>query len=411
MKILFLQKRILFPTDAGNKVRTLNVIRHLAKWHEVTYLCNIQKEEEQYIQEMQSLGVRLETIPWTETPRDSAGFYRDLALNLFSRYPFNVNKDFDPRLRRKAEELLAQEPYDLVICDFVQMARNAIGLNTPASVLFQHNVEAEIFKRHAETDHGWLRRKYMAVQWKKMHKFESEAGRHFNSVIAVSKRDRDIYQKEYGWDHTEVIDTAVNTEYFHPSVEEEKKDHVVFVGSLDWLPNEDGILHFVQNTWPQIRQKRPNATLQIVGRNPGKTVQQLTATSGVEVVGTVPDVRPYLASASVVIVPLRIGGGTRLKIFEALAMKKALVSTSLGAEGLNVTHGEHVLLGDTPEEFSECVLQLLDNDEMRNTLADNAHRLVNEHYTAEAVARQFDEICQKTVASRDPRSTSVATNI
>ncbi len=127
MKILFLQKRVLFPADTGGRIRTLNIIRHLARWHEVVYLCNLQPGEEEFVSAMEELGVRLITIPWREVPRGSLGFYRDLALNLLSPYPFNVDKDFDPTLRARAEELLAAETFDLVVCDFVQMARNASG--------------------------------------------------------------------------------------------------------------------------------------------------------------------------------------------------------------------------------------------------------------------------------------------
>ncbi|MFQ5732544.1 MAG: glycosyltransferase [Planctomycetaceae bacterium] len=405
MRILFLQKRILFPTDAGCKVRTLNVVRHLARWHDVTYLCNVQPGEEDDLPQMRDLGVRLETVPWRETPRSSPRFFGQLAINLLSRYPFNVNKDYDPALRRRAVELLAQGPYDLVVCDFVQMARNAVGLNAPASLLFQHNVEAEIFRRHAETDDGWLRRKYMAVQWRKMRFFEAAAGRRFDAVIAVSPRDREIFRREYGWNHVAVIDTAVDAEYFRPVETAEVADNVVFVGSLDWLPNEDGLIYFVREVWPSIRQRRPGASFQIIGRNPGRKVQALSDVAGVEVVGAVPDVRPYRSAAAVEVVPLRIGGGTRLKIFEAMAMGKAIVSTALGAEGLDVRDGEHIAIADEPQDLADAVLDLLKNPARRNAIGQRALQLVRENYTSEVVARQFDEICRRTV---DARASSTA---
>jgi hypothetical protein len=164
MKILFIQKRILFPTDTGGKIRTLNIVRYLAQWHDVTYLCNIQPDEEAHLSKMRDLGLRMETIHWNETPRGSLRFYGQLAANLLSRYPFNVNKDFDTRLRARAKKLLDSQPFDLVICDFVQMARNVIGLSTTPAVLFQHNVEAQIFERHVEQATTWLLRTYMQIQ-------------------------------------------------------------------------------------------------------------------------------------------------------------------------------------------------------------------------------------------------------
>ena len=328
MKILFLQKRILYPVDAGWKIRTLNVLKHLARWHEITYLCNVQPEDEPHLDEMRSLGVRLETVPWRETPRRSPRFYLQLAANLASRFPFTVSKDFDPALRRRAEQLLKQEPYDLVICDFVQMARNALGLPAKASLLFQHNVEAQIYERHAENASGWLMRKFMGLQWRKMRRFESEAGHDFDAVVAVSDADRTHFESEYGWQNAHTIDTAVDTNYFQPNGRAEKADRVLFIGSLDWLPNIDGLRFFVENVWPAILAQRPRAVFQIVGRNPAAAVERLAQRSGVELVGSVADVRPYLADATVVVVPLLVGGGTRIKIFEAMAMRKAVVSTS-----------------------------------------------------------------------------------
>ncbi len=365
MKILFLQKRLLLPADTGGRIRTLNIVRHLARWHEVVYLCNLQPGEEAFISGMQELGVRLVTIPWSEVPRGSFGFYRDLALNLLSRYPFNVDKDFDPALRARAEDLLATETFDLVVCDFVQMARNAVGLRCPAKLLFEHNVEAQIFDRHAATDKGWLRRRFMAYQARKMREFEGRAGRQFDSVIAVSPQDKQTFDRDYGWQHVQTIDTAVDTDYFYPTNESEDPQLLVFVGSLDWLPNQDGLTFFAREIWPRIRARRPETRFQIVGRNPPGEIRDLGKIDGIEVVGTVPDTRPWLAPAALVVVPLRIGGGTRIKIFEAMAMGKAVVSTSLGAEGLPVTSGDDVLLADTPAEFAEAVIGLLENSERR----------------------------------------------
>ncbi len=390
MKILFLQKRILFPTDTGGKIRTLNILRHLAEWHEVTYLCNVQAEDEPYLEQMRALGLRLEAIPWNETPRGSLRFYWDLAKNLMSPYPYNVNKDYDPQLRARAEQLLAEDDYDLLICDFVQMARNAVGLNVKASVLFQHNVEAEIFRRHAERDRGWLRRQYMAHQWRKMRRFEAEAGHCFNRVIAVSDRDKQHFEQQYGWPDVHAIDTAVDTDYFHPTGEPEDDDLVVFVGSMDWLPNEDGVQYFVNDIWPLVRKQQPNARFQIVGRNPTPAVRRLANMPGVEVLGTVPDVRPFLSKAAVVVVPLRIGGGTRIKIYEAMAMGKVAVSTPLGAEGLPICDGTEILLRDDPTELADAIVKIQQQPDFRRDVGLAACCVVAERFSAEKVARQFD---------------------
>ncbi len=396
MKILFIQKRILFPVDTGWKIRTLNVLKHLAGWHDVTYLCNLQSGEEEFVPAMRELRVQLETIPWRETPRGGVGFYRDLLLNIFSPYPFTVNKDYNRRLRRRAAELLSEQTFDLVVCDFVQMARNVVGLQGPPKLLFQHNVEAEIYRRHAANGPTGPRRGYMTLQSRKMRHFEAHAGGQFDGVVAVSERDREIFTSEYGWRHVHTIDTAVDTDYFQPNGCPKQSDRLVFVGSMDWLPNIDAARHFVRDIWPHIRASRGQAKFQLVGRNPDAAVQRLNDVEGVDVVGTVPDVRPYLAEASVVVVPLLVGGGTRIKIFEAMAMGNAVVSTSLGAEGLDVQPGKHIELADSPKEFADKVVSLLENDTRRKELGDTARDHVCRHFSAEAVARQFHRICRRT---------------
>ena len=228
-KILFLQKRLLFPTDSGGKIRTLNILRHLARWHDVTYLCNLLPSEQAHLHKMQSLGLTMVTIPWKEVPRGSLRFYGDLALNLCSSFPFNVNKDFDPRLRQKANQLLESGDFDLLICDFVQMARNCLGFNQTAKLLFEHNVESQIFQRHADSDCGVLRRFYMQLQANKMKRFEKLAGDDFDRVVAVSEQDRMSFQSLYDWQHVDVIETAVDTDYFHPQATPETPHRCVFV--------------------------------------------------------------------------------------------------------------------------------------------------------------------------------------
>jgi glycosyltransferase involved in cell wall biosynthesis len=397
MKILFLSKRLLFPTDRGGLVRTLNVVRHLSQWHDLTFLSNQQPGQEEDCLEMTRLGLRLVTVPWEEVSRSNWRFYRDLAWNLFSPDPFNAAKDYDPALRARARQLLDEARYDLVVCDFVQMARNAIGIWDGASVLFEHNVEAEIFERHSRTDEGWIRRRFMGYQAAKMRRFEGWAGRQFTRVVAVSERDKEQYERRYGWTNVDVIDTAVDIDYYRPNDCAKQAGTVLFVGSLDWLPNVDGLRWFVAEVWPLVRRDQPEARLRLVGRNPTSEIQSLAEHPGVELVGPVPDTRPWLADSEVSIVPLRIGGGTRLKVFEAMAMGLPVVSTPLGAEGLQVQSGEHLLLAEGAEKVAEAVVRLLRSEELRMALGRAARNLVVTRFSSESVARQFEAVCQRAV--------------
>ena len=400
MKILFLHKQILFPRDTGGKIRVLNLLKHLGKWHDVTYVSNLRAGEDQYLPQMKALGLRVEVVPGETAKRGGLRFYAGILANLLSGNPFTIDRNFDRLVRAKVAEQLAAEPFDLLICDTIVMARHTIGLPVPASVLFQHNVEAQILRRHADIAPGRIKRWFMTRQWRKMVRFEKDCGKHFGAVIAVSEQDKVLFQHAYGWDHVHAIDTAVDEEFFHNPGTAEIAGRVMFLGSMDWMPNQDGVRWFVREVWPALLTRHPQATFHIVGRNPPAEIRALGDEPGVVVVGSVPDVRPHLAEASVVVVPLLVGGGTRLKIYEAMAMNRAVVSTTIGAEGLPVRTGEHYLAADEPATFAEAVNTLLANAELRKKIGQSADRFVRQNYGSASVARQFEAICQSVVESR-----------
>lgn len=397
MRILFLQKRLLLPANTGGKIRTLNVLRHLARWHEVTYLCNLLESEQKHVEEFEAIGVDLVAIPWDEPPRRSARFIGSALKNLLSPFPLNVDKDFDSRLRSMSTELVDAGHIDLLVCDFVQMARNCIGLAVP-KLLFQHNVEAEIFERLSANATGpWA--KYLGLQAKRMRRFEGMAGCDFDRVVAVSKRDQQQFQHRYDWNHVGTIDTAVDIEHFRPNASAVKSElpNCVFVGSMDWTPNREGVLHFASKIWPSVKEQVSDATFTIVGRNPPSSIQALTDLPGVEVTGTVDDTRPYLERAWLSVVPLYCGGGTRLKIFEAMAMGCPVLSTPLGAEGLEVDDGKDLELAESDEQMVAALTRLFGDDQQRAQLSHRGQELVRTHYSPELIAKQFDKHCHQAV--------------
>ncbi|MEE2937396.1 MAG: glycosyltransferase family 4 protein [Planctomycetota bacterium] len=398
MRILFLQKRLLYPSNTGGKIRTLNVLRHLASWHDVTYLCNIQPDEQPHAHDMERLGVKLIAVPWNEARRRSVRFAGSAIRNLLSPCPFNVDKDYNPELRQRAAEIVSSAACDLLVCDFVQMARNCLGLKIP-KLLFQHNVECEIFRRQSMRASGlWSR--YLGSQAGKMERFEKLAGNDFDRIIAVSERDRKEFQKLYGWNHVDVIDTAVDVDYFSPDPSSSRvSNQVVFIGSMDWPPNVEGVHHFVNKIWPLVVRENPDARFQIVGRNPSESVWKLAAIPGIEVTGTVKDTRPFLQSAAVSVVPVYSGSGTRLKIFESMAMMCPVVSSPLGAEGLDVEHNQHVLLCEDDRAMATGINRLLTDPQEAHRISKHALELVRERFTTERVARQFELSCKKTIAA------------
>lgn len=396
MRILFLQKRLLFPANSGGKIRTLNVLKHLAQRHKITYLCNVQQNELPYLGQMEALGLHMQTVPWSESPRRSFRFACQAIRNLLSStFPLNVDKDFDAKLRARALQLVSEQNFDLLVCDFVQMARNCLGIDIP-KLLFQHNVESEIFVRIAQRSSG-IFRNYLSSQARRMSKFEGRAGKDFDTIVAVSERDQHHFQSEYGWNNVDIIDTAVDLEYFRPR-QSSPRNGIVFVGSMDWMPNIDGVTHFLENVWPHLKRALPDTTFTIVGRNPTDLIRGHNGRNGVSVTGTVDDVRPYLESAAVSIVPLYSGGGTRLKILESMAMCCPVVSTTLGAEGLSIRDNEHLLIRDSDEHLHLALLQLLQDRPQQEQLAQTAFQLVSSRFGAENIAAQFESSCEQAVS-------------
>jgi polysaccharide biosynthesis protein PslH len=222
-------------------------------------------------------------------------------------------------------------------------------------------------------------------------------------VLTVSEDDRQVFAEFADAAKLSVITTGVDTEYFAPTETPETPNTLVFTGSMDWLPNEDGVAYFMKEILPLIRRQTPEVALTIVGRNPSSRLKDLAAgTASAHLTGWVEDVRPFLSQAAVVVVPLRIGGGTRLKIFEAMGMGKAVVSTTIGAEGLPVIAGEHLLIADEPTEFARSTVELLRDTARRRSMGITAHKLVVANYSWRMVAQQFAEVLAEVVAKSKP---------
>jgi sugar transferase (PEP-CTERM/EpsH1 system associated) len=395
MRILWLKSDLLLPLDKGGKLRTWHLMRHLARRHQITYLSFADPDQPSAdVDGMRKVAVRVETIPRRDPPKRSPRFYAGAALHLADPLPYAVGKYRSRAYARKFRELTAETTFDLIVCDFLPPAVNLPARLPAPSVLFTHNVEAEIWRRHAETAPSLAARLLYRAQHRRMLAFEGRTLRRFDGVLAVSDADRETFARLYpgaAQRPIEVVATGVDTQFFTPAPSPAHGRSLVFTGSMDWLPNEDAMLHFCRDILPLIRAREPEARLSIVGRAPTPAVHKLAAEHGIDVTGRVDDVRPFMADAAVYIVPLRIGGGTRLKIFEAMAMGKAVVSTTVGAEGLPVRTGEHVLLADQPADFADAVVRLLRDVDARRSLEAAARALVVERYDWSAVAGELEE--------------------
>jgi sugar transferase (PEP-CTERM/EpsH1 system associated) len=405
MKILWLNAGLLLPLDKGGKLRTWHLMRHLAARHDITYL-SFSGPTETHADRvgMREVCTRLETVPRADPPKGTARFYADAARYALDPAPYAVAKYRSKAYRRMLETLLARNRFDAVVCDFLPPAINLPARLRCPSILFTHNVEAEIWRRHVEHASNRVSRALLVRQWQRMLRFEGSALRRFDLVLAVSDTDRRTFERLYPGAFRapiRVVKTGVDTEYFMPSDVPARQAHLVFTGSMDWLPNEDGMLYFVRDILPRIRQLEPDATLSIVGRAPTPAVRRLASETGIEVTGRVDDVRPHVAAATVYVVPLRIGGGTRLKIFEAMAMAKAVVSTTIGAEGLPVGHGANILIADEPARFAQAVVHLIRDPDDRRRIERAARQLVVERYDWSAVARDFEHALDRVHAAHN----------
>ena len=374
------------------------MLKELKRDHHITYVTlddgsadrDARKRAHEYCHD-------LVCVPHRHREKFSKGFYVELLFNLASSLPYAIKKYESFAMR--SEIVKKEDSIDVVICDFLAPAINVPQSLSCPTVLFQHNVEAMIWKRHFEVQNNRAKKTYLRDQWRKMVKFEKEMCRRFDAVIAVSAEDRDQIREEYGVKAVFEVPTGVDTEFFTPSGKENIDPHnVVFTGSMDWLPNEDAIRYYTDQIMPIVRRTLPDATLTVVGRNPYPSLLELSRRDpAIVVTGRVEDVRPYMERAAAYVVPLRIGGGTRLKIFEAMAMEKPIVSTTIGAEGLPVTDGRELRIADTPETFAASVVDLLMNREAAKQLGREAARVVRERFGWNGVAKRFAEICEATV--------------
>jgi sugar transferase (PEP-CTERM/EpsH1 system associated) len=393
--LLWLNANLLLPLDKGGKLRTWHVMRHLASRHDITYLSFSDPSQTDADREgMRDVCARLDTVPRIDAAKGTWRFYVDAARYVIDATPYAVAKYRSRRYRERLETLLAAQSYDAVVCDFLVPAVNVPERLPCRSILFTHNVEAEIWRRHAETATNPITRRLLAQQWSRMLRFEGSALARFDSVLAVSDADRETFERLYPGRlraPVRVVQTGVDTAYFTPATATPDRTNLVFTGSMDWLPNEDAMQFFCREILPRIRRAEPTTTLTIVGRAPTPAVRKLAEHHGIHVTGRVDDVRPYIARAAVSVVPLRIGGGTRLKIFEAMSMGKAVVSTTIGAEGLPIADGRDIVLADDPGSFADAVVRLIRVDHERKSLEHAARRLMVDRYDWSAVAQDFEE--------------------
>ncbi len=390
MKILWVNSDFLHPTTRGGQIRTLEMLKRLHLRHEIHYAALLLPSAHGAVERSVEYCTKAYPVPH-QVPADfTAGFFRQIAESQLSKIPMAVLRYRSNTLRRRVESLTRSEKFDAIVCDFLSSSLNIPDLGT--AILFQHNVESMIWKRHAENGTG-LMKIYFQGQYDRMLGYEGRVCQAVKRIVAVSEDDARSMQSLYRVRDVAAVPTGVDIDHFAPPQSRQPTTDLVFLGSMDWRPNIDGVRWFASEILPLIRRRRPECSLTIAGRLPTPEILRLAeADPRIHVTGTVPDVRPYLWESAVSIVPLRVGGGTRLKIYEAMAARIPVVSTTIGAEGLDVRDGENIALADSPEAFAERCLALLGNAGARSKQAQAAWEMVSACYSWEVAAREFEQV-------------------
>ncbi len=370
MRILWAKANKILPVTSGGDLRSFNLLKQLAASDQLVFFsCYDGVPDHEYETELRKQLPGSICVCTGKKVDSRFARVLDYARRLPQDPPYAVSR-FASRivcesLRRAIEDM---HP-DVVLCDFLDAAVNLPGRLAVPAVLFQHNVESEIWRRHAEMASNPLKRQLFRLEYAKMLRYEKAAVAKFDRVIAVSEHDRSLMSRWLDVNRIDVVPTGVDLSQFQRCGTSSSSGSplVVFVGAMDWEPNIDAVEWFSEKVWPTIANKLPDARFRIVGRNPSSPVQRLRRQS-VEVTGSVPSVIDHLAEAAVVVVPLRIGGGTRLKIYEAMAAGKAVVSTAVGVEGLQVNPGKDIWIADQPGDIANAVIRLVEDRELREKM-------------------------------------------
>jgi glycosyltransferase involved in cell wall biosynthesis len=414
LHVAVLDEELPFPLTSGKRIRTFQLLSRLAKQHRITYLCHQSVESsEQATAEakLREAGIT-PLVVHRQVPRKAGlSFYARLAANLLSPLPYSVTSHQSDALGKAIRVLDQRDPPDLWHCEwtpYAQALRHA-RLTAPWTVM-AHNVETLIWQRYAEAERNPAKRWYIRGQQRKFERFERWAYSSCDRPLAVSADDARLMRERLGATDPAVVDNGVDVDFFQPSsraLRDPKR--LLFLGSLDWRPNLDGVNLLLDEIFPKALRAMPDATLAVVGRKPPQWLRQRIASfRQVELHADVPDTRPFLASAGMLVVPLRIGGGSRLKILEALATDLPVVSTSVGAEGLELTPGRHLTIADSADRFAMAIGDVSQRHSASLDQAREGGAWVRERYNWSRLAEKLEEVWLQTVQTPAKRKSNAA---
>jgi len=404
LNLLFLSQFPPGPPTFGAQRRVQGLMSALARRHEITGISLITAEYDRRAAEDAMREYCNEVVLVPARSWEGAGKRLQQARSLVSKRSF-VRSLWDlPALRKALDERLSARSYDIVNVELPFLALQRLaqappGRPPPRLVLDEHNIEFDLARQQAQNQSGLARRVYNSIDWRKLRREEIEIWTRFDGVAFCSAADEARARELVPSIRSAVVPNAVDVEYFQPRPADPPGDGrtVIFFGAINYFPNVDGLLYLLREVWPLIEKSHPQARLKIVGQQP---TPEILAFQGprIEVAGKVDDLRPHLASAAVSVVPLRIGGGTRFKILEAMSMAKPVVSTSLGAEGIEAEPGRHIFLADDASAFAAAVGRLLDESRLGGRMGTEARALVEERYSWDTAAQAMERLYRDILA-------------
>ncbi len=396
MRLLFLSITVPFPALDGGRLRVLNLLKQVVQRNRVTFLAlESQPTDREGIEYLRSLGIEAHLVPHPSQLRSAS--LRSLSRAVLTRKPVTVARYDVPAFRRTFHSLLGTNQFDLIHYEMLHTGQYHLKTDSK-SLLSLQNVDSNIWLRLRQQTSNPLRQCAFRTQERAFRRYERTVSNRFDLVACASDVDRALMSEICPGLSTDVIPNGVDTELYQPNAEDTEETSLIYTGSMDWFPNEDAAAYFIEDILPTIQKKRPNLKFYVVGQYPSERLKRYGNRPGVMITGRVDDVKPYIARATVYVVPLRIGGGTRLKILEALAMGKAVVSTSVGAEGLNLSAGDEIMIADESATFADGVLQLMENGCMRRGLGDNGRRRVETEYDWRRIGEKLQGLYEAVVA-------------
>jgi glycosyltransferase involved in cell wall biosynthesis len=396
LRVAVVDEEMPYPLNSGKRIRTLNLLKRLASRHQITYICHRNadaKEARQAEQHLRECGIKPVIVQRSVPRKSGIGFYARLAVNLFSSLPYSVVTHTSAGLRREISELASRCAIDVWHCEWTPYAESLRALPDARWLVVAHNVESLIWQRYHETEKHPLKRWFIRGQWRKFERFEKWALNAASYAVAVSPEDATRMHDDFQAQRVEVVDNGVDTSYFRPSRQARVPGQILFLGSLDWRPNQDAVRLLLDRIFPEVRKRESNARLCIVGRNPPEWLRRESYQHpAVELHADPPDVRPYLNCSAVMAVPLRIGGGSRLKILESLTSGLPVVSTRVGAEGLCLVPGQHLDVVEEAEDMIGALVHCLRSPMRAEAMANLGRQIVAERYDWDVLAEKLERV-------------------